>query len=234
LALTQSPPSVVDIWICAANHQLIASNPTGTSRMSNSSAEPTTPAAPSTHPAFWAGWIAAAGFAVATAYFGANYFATRSALAVAVNEAEFTRLEAQSLAQRLEAEHILSSSYIATLQKSGDLANLQIVKLTDRVGSAPQPVATALWNPLGRSGLLLVDSLPVLQDNQEYQLWSSALAGENPVSSGLFTVDASGAARLPFSVGQSASAVTTFTITRENKGGSSSTPQGPVIATGTL
>jgi anti-sigma-K factor RskA len=184
--------------------------------------------------AVWTGWAAAACFAIAAAYFGANYFAARSALTAASNDAEFARLEAQSLAQRLEAERILNSSYIASLQKSGDVANLKIAKLADLLGNSPQAVAIAVWNPLSQSGVLTVEKLPVLQNDQDYQLWVIDPAYKDPVSGGVFTVDANGIARVEFRPGQSVKAATTFAISRERKGGSSSTPQGPVIAAGTL
>jgi anti-sigma-K factor RskA len=184
-------------------------------------------------PILWTGWAAAACFALATAYFGANYFATRAQLALVSNDAEFTRLEAQSLAQRLEAERILNSGYIASLQKSGDVANLKIAKLADLLGNSPQAVAIAVWNPLSQSGVLTVEKLPVLQNDQDYQLWVIDPAYKDPVNGGVFTVDANGVARLDFRPDQSVTAATTFAISRERKGGVPKA-EGPLVAAGTL
>ncbi|ATC62684.1 hypothetical protein CMV30_01150 [Nibricoccus aquaticus] len=184
-------------------------------------------------PILWTGWAAAACFALATAYFGANYFAARTQLALVSNDAEFTRLEAQSLTQRLEAERILNSGYIAQLQKSGDVANLKIAKLADLLGNSPQAVAIAVWNPLSQSGVLTVEKLPVLQRDQDYQLWVIDPAYKDPVNGGVFTVDANGVARLDFRPDQSVTAATTFAISRERKGGVSKA-EGPLVAAGTL
>ncbi len=181
----------------------------------------------------WTGWAAAACFALATAYFGANYFAARTQLALASNDAELSRLEAQSLAQRLEAERILNSGYIASLQKSGDVANLKIAKLADLLGNSPQAVAIAVWNPLSQSGVLTVEKLPVLQRDQDYQLWVIDPAYKDPVNGGVFTVDANGVARLDFRPDQSVTAATTFAISRERKGGVPKA-EGPLVAAGTL
>jgi hypothetical protein len=186
------------------------------------------------HAASWIGWAAAACFALSTAYFGANYFATRSALAIAASDAEFARIDAQDLTQRLEAERILHSAYIAALQKSGDLTNLKMVKLTATLATSPQAVATALWNPLSQSGLLLLEKLPALPADQDYQLWLTDAAKTAPINSGIIPVDAAGTTPHAFRPDQSVTAATIFTLTREPKGGSSGTPRGPVIATGTL
>jgi hypothetical protein len=200
--------------------------------MSPASPEPI-PASPF-RAASWTGWATAACFSIAAAYFGANYFATRSALAVATNDAEFSRLEAQGLAQRLEAERILASSYIAQLQKSADASSLKIARLADPSGNFPQAFAIVVWNPLSQSGLLTAEKLPALQSDQDYQLWISDPAHKDPVNGGVFTVDEMGMARVDIRPSQSVPTATTFAISRERKGGSSSTPQGPVIAAGTL
>jgi hypothetical protein len=183
--------------------------------------------------ALWTGWAAAACFALATAYFGANYFATSAELMALSNEAELAQAEAQSLAQRLEAERILNSGYISQLQKAGDVANLKIAKLADLLGNTPQAVAIAVWNPLSQSGVLTVEKLPVLQRDQDYQLWVIDPAYKDPVNGGVFTVDANGVARLDFRPDQSVTAATTFAISRERKGGVPKA-EGPIVAAGTL
>jgi anti-sigma-K factor RskA len=184
--------------------------------------------------ALWTGWAAAACFALATAYFGSHYFTARTEATLLRNDAEFARTESQSLQQRIEAERILNSNYIAQLQKSGDVANLKIAKLADLLGNSPQAVAIAVWNPLSQEGVLTVEKLPLLQSDQDYQLWVIDPAYKDPVSGGVFTVDEKGVARVSFRPSQSIKTAATFAISRERKGGSSSTPQGPVIAAGTL
>jgi anti-sigma-K factor RskA len=184
--------------------------------------------------ALWTGWGAAACFALSTAYFGAHYFAARSEAMLLGSDAEIARTEAQSLAQRLEAERILNSSYVASLQKSGDVANFKIAKLADLLGNSAQTLAIAIWNPLNQSGVLKVEKLPILQNDRDYQLWVIDPAYKHPVSGGIFTVDEKGAGRVEFRPGQSVTTVTSFAISLERKGGSSSAPQGPIVATGTL
>jgi anti-sigma-K factor RskA len=184
-------------------------------------------------PSLWAGWAAAACFALATAYFGTGYFSARSEILLVRNEADTARAEAQNLSQRLEAERILNSGYIAQLQKAGDVANLKIAKLADLLGNSPQAVAIAVWNPLSQSGVLTVEKLPVLQRDQDYQLWVIDPAYKDPVNGGVFTVDANGVARMEFRPDQNVTAATTFAISRERKGGVPKA-EGPLVAAGAL
>ncbi|MGC4074178.1 MAG: anti-sigma factor [Nibricoccus sp.] len=190
--------------------------------------------APSGGPTLWTGWAAAACFALATAYFGAHYFAIRGQLALATTDADFSRTEAQDLAQRLEAERIVTTGYTAQLQKSADVANLKIIRLTDPSISSNAPCTViAVWNLHRQEGILSVDKLPFLPTDQDYQLWLTDSAQTEPVNGGVFTVEENGAARVPFHPSQNTTSATAFTITREAKGGAAK-PEGPVIATGKL
>ena len=219
-------------------------------RMSSSPDAPTPSATRQAHPdsnvsalvsasasariALWTGWAAAACFALSTAYFGVNYFAARGQLALATNDAEFARTDAQSISQRLEAERIVNASYITTLQKSADVANLAFVRLTAPSEGAPsQTVAFAVWNPLTQQGILLVEKLPALAAGHDYQLWISAPDHEDSVDAGTFTVGADGSARIAFRPDKPTTTATTFTIRQERKGGAPK-PEGPIVAAGTL
>ena len=183
--------------------------------------------------ALWTGWTAAACFALSTAYFGANYFAARGQLALSTNDAEFARTDAQSISQRLEAERIVNASYIASLQKSADVANLAIARLTAPSGNTSPAAAIAVWNPLTQQGVLIVEKLPELAADQDYQLWVSDPAHPDSVNAGVFTVAPDGAARVAFRPQKTTTAATTFTIRRERKGGAPK-PEGPIVASGKL
>jgi len=183
--------------------------------------------------ALWTGWAAAACFALVSAYFGSRYFAATSETLALRQDIELTRIEAQSSRQQIEAERILATRQIADLEKAGDIANLKIARLADLLGNSPQAVAVAVWNPLKQEGVLTVEKLPVLQNDQDYQLWVVDPAYTNPVNGGVFTVDAKGLARVQFRPDQSVSAVTTFAISRERKGGVPKA-EGPIVAAGTF
>ena len=180
--------------------------------------------------ALWTGWAAAACFALASAYFGSRYFAANTETLALRQDVELTRIEAQSIRQQLEAERILATRQIADLEKAGDIANLKIARLADLLGNSPQAVAVAVWNPLKQEGVLTVEKLPVLQNNEDYQLWVVE-PNRDPVNGGVFTVDTKGGARLQFRPDQSVSAVTTFAISRERKGGVPKA-EGPIVAAG--
>jgi anti-sigma-K factor RskA len=141
--------------------------------------------------------------------------------------------EMQALRKQLETERLAATQQIASLQKAGDVANLKIAKLADLLGNSPQAVAIAVWNPLQQQGVLNVENLPVLQRDQDYQLWVIDPRYQNPVNGGVFTVDEKGVARVEFRPDQPVTAVTTFAISRERKGGVPKA-EGPIVAAGTL
>jgi anti-sigma-K factor RskA len=70
------------------------------------------------------------------------------------------------------------------------------VRLVRLEGQAPSPGARAhlLWNPNTRVGFLLTSGLPQLPRDKIYELW--AIAGNELVPAGLFTVDTAGHAVL--------------------------------------
>ena len=105
------------------------------------------------------------------------------------------------------------------LKAEGDLAQFKIATLSSMLGNSPQAVAVAVWNPARQEGVLAVDKLPALAQNQDYQLWVVDPKYQNPVNGGVFTVDANGVARVQFKADQPISAINAFAVTLERKGG---------------
>ncbi len=194
--------------------------------------EPVPSATPLSRPVLWTGWAAAACFALASAYFGANYFATRAQLSLVTQDADFARTEAQALTQRLEAERILHAAYQAQLQKSADLSQLKLIPLAS--SDAPsQPLALIAWNPLSQEGLLLSENLSPLPSGQFYRVWLTTPAQNSLVTAAAFTPDASGSARALIRTAEPVANALALTLTRETSD-TSPAPEGPVLATAKL
>ncbi len=181
----------------------------------------------------WIGWAVAACFAILASYVSVRYMSMRAEVTLQRHTIELTQLDLRSLQQQLEANQILSGKRIADLEKAGDLAQLKIAKLASLTGNSPEAVAIAVWNPLSQAGILTVDSLPRIQQDQDYQLWVVDPRYKDPVNGGVFTVDDRGTARLNFHPDQPVTAATQFAISRERKGGVPKA-EGPIVAAGAL
>ncbi len=196
-----------------------------------------TKAAPSTHrkviPFLWSGWAVAAGFAVLAGYLGTMWVNSKSQLQTQKDLAAISSLELRNVQQKSEADHILASRQIADLQRESGLAQLKIARLAMLNGNSPEAVAIAVWNPLKQEGLLTVEDLPRIHDDQSYQLWVVDAHHKNPVSGGVFSVDAKGHARLDFHPTEPTDAATHFAISRERRGGVP-VREGPIVALGAL
>jgi hypothetical protein len=181
----------------------------------------------------WLGWAVAACFAVLAGYVSLRFVSIRADVTLQREAARLAQLETQSLEQRLEAERILTGKQIADLKQAGDLAQLKIAKLTSLNKNSPEAVAIAVWNPLKQEGVLTVDNLPLIQQDQDYQLWVVDPRYKNPVNGGVFSVDQRGTAHVSFHPDQEVTAATHFAISRERKGGVPKA-EGPIVAAGAL
>jgi len=181
----------------------------------------------------WLGWAAAACFAILAGYVSIRYIGMRSEVAIQRENARLVEIQLHSLEQTLEAERIVTSKQIADLRKAGDLAQLKIARLASLNKNSPEAVAIAVWNPLKQEGVLTVENLPLIQQDQDYQLWVVDPQYKNPVNGGVFTVDQRGAAHINFRPDQPVTAATQFAISRERKGGVPKA-EGPMVAAGAL
>jgi anti-sigma-K factor RskA len=157
---------------------------------------------------------------------------------VASLQIELARREELMQAERLELQR--AEAAVAELQtelaerdESLRLLAAPQVRLVRLAGLAPSPGATAqlLWNPTARTGLLLTSGLPVIPGDKIYELW--AIAGNEPVPAGLFTVDEAGHALLRLPPLPATRRFTRFAVTLEPAGGVPK-PSGPMLLLGNV
>jgi anti-sigma-K factor RskA len=184
-------------------------------------------------PPAWIPWAIAAGLALTSAWLTQLYFTQKSESIAQHEQAALAQMEIQSVQNQLEVQHILASRQLADLQEqiktSGDLSRLEIAKLVSLLGNSPQARAVAVWDQATQQGVLTVENLPALAADKDYQLWVIDPKYPDPVSGGVFTVDAhTGTARLAFHPGQLIATAAKFAVSCERKGGRPK-PEGPIV-----
>lgn len=181
----------------------------------------------------WVGWAVAACFAIFSGYVSVRYLSIRKETTIERDHAQLAAITIRTLEQELEAQRILATQQISDLRAAGDLAQLKIAKLASLNNNSAEAVAIAVWNPLKQEGVLTVENLPLIQKDQDYQLWIIDPRYANPVNGGIFNVDARGTAHFNFRPDQPVTAATKFAISRERKGGVPKA-EGPLVAAGAL
>ncbi|MDB6167677.1 MAG: hypothetical protein JWM88_541 [Verrucomicrobia bacterium] len=113
-----------------------------------------------------------------------------------------------------------SAALEAQAKHDADLANFQIVTLGSLLGSSPQALGIAVWNPARQEGILKVEKLPALAADQDYQLWLSDPHAPAPVDGGVFSIDPeTGGARIIFKTDKPIRSIARFAVSVEKKGG---------------
>jgi len=180
-------------------------------------------------------WAAAAGLAIATAW-----LTSRTLSLEAENEflrterrlAEVAYLNAQA---RLKERSLVAEGMINDLghqlRDQQDLTRLKVTALVALAGGTAEARAIAVWDPGRETGLLTVDKLPVIPENQDYQLWVVDPAYPNPVDGGVFRPGPDGRVVLAFKGDKPIKSVAAFAISLEKKGGVPKA-EGPIVALG--
>jgi anti-sigma-K factor RskA len=90
--------------------------------------------------------------------------------------------------------------------------------LDSLLADAPKAVAVSLWDSEKQTGVLVAQHLRALPPDKDYELW---ILDENkdPVASGVFHIDESGAMRMDFKPARAIKAAGKFAVTEEVKGG---------------
>jgi anti-sigma-K factor RskA len=169
-------------------------------------------------------WLAAACFAVTTAWFGQLYYMSSNEAGLLRDQQALADLALKSIRTQLATERLLVGRQLADLdtqlKTQGDLASFKITALASLLKNSPEALAIAVWNPTTQQGVLQVDKLPALAADKDYQLWVVDPQYPNPVDGGVFTVDAqTGVARVQFKAKQPVKAINAFAVTLERKGG---------------
>lgn len=183
----------------------------------------------------FAPWAAAAVLAIT-----ASWLATQNLSLRTENDSLRTRQRLAEIAYRTTQNQLGERSLLAEtmindlgtrLKRSEDLARLKVSALASLAGNTKEAQAIAVWDPDQQSGLLTFDKLPVIADEQDYQIWVVDPAYPNPVNGGVFKPDAAGHAVLAFRPDQPVKQAAAFAISLEKKGGVPKA-EGPIVLLG--
>lgn len=176
----------------------------------------------------------------ACAMFAASWFGYRTMHLRSENQMLRTERELAEIAYRMAQGQLVERSFLAEsminklgnqLQRQQDLTRMKVTALASLLGNSPEAQAIAVWDPDLQSGLLTVEKLPALAENQDYQLWVVDPAYENPVNGGVFTVGADGHVALAFKTDQPVKNIAAFAVSLERKGGVPKA-EGPMVLLG--
>ena len=183
----------------------------------------------------WLLLAAAAGLAVATLWLGSQNLRLHQENSALRTERELAQLAYRAAQNQLKERSILAESLIndlgRQLREQQDLTRLKITALASLAGNTPEAQAIAVWDPGRETGLLTVDKLPVIADNQDYQIWVVDPAYPNPVDGGVFKPGADGRAVLTFKGNKPIKGAAAFAISLEKKGGVPKA-EGPIVLLG--
>lgn len=176
----------------------------------------------------------------ACAMFAATWFGYRTMNLRAENNSLRTELNLAEIASQMSQGELKERTLIAEtminklgnqLKRQDDLTRMKVTALASLLGNSPEAQAIAVWDPELQSGLLTVEKLPALAENQDYQLWVVDPTYENPVNGGVFKVGADGRVALAFKTDQPIKTIAAFAVSLERKGGVAKA-EGPMVLLG--
>lgn len=116
---------------------------------------------------------------------------------------------------------------VAALRDKDAFSAVRIATLSSQLNGT-NGVGAVAWNGQTQQGMLKLEKMPPLQQNQDYQLWVIDPRYPKPVSGGIVRVDDEGNARLTFTVEVPITNADKFAISLERKGGAPSA-EGPIV-----
>ena len=171
----------------------------------------------------FAPWAVAAALALAAIWQGSQNFSLRSENANLRTERQLAETAYKIAQNQLSERSLVAENMISSLgnklRKSEDLARLKVSALASLAGNTKEAQVIAVWDPEQQTGLLAMEKLPPIGDNQDYQIWIVDPAYKNPVNGGVFHVSADGKVALPFKPDQPVAQAAAFAISLEKKGG---------------
>ena len=216
------PPASLKANILAAASASVQSEPSGTKIISFPFIR-------------WLPLAAAAALAITALWLGSKNLALRQENMSLRTERELAELAYQTAQSQLKERSLLAESMIndlgRQLREQQDLTHLKITALASLAGNTKEARAIAVWDPARETGLLTVEKLPAIADNQDYQIWVVDPAYPIPVDGGVFKPDANGQAVLTFKGDKPIKTVAAFAISLEKKGGVPKA-EGPIVLLG--
>ncbi len=153
-----------------------------------------------------------------------EFEAQKQSLATEIESLRKQATEAKAQNAKLTAE-------VAALKEQEQQSQLQIATLQSKVWEYRRSEMLVVWDQKRSQGVVMLDKMPKVDSDKDYQLWVVDPTKPNPVSAGIVTVDAKGFAKATFKPVETVTGEAKFAISVEKKGGVPKS-EGPVVLVG--
>jgi anti-sigma-K factor RskA len=153
-----------------------------------------------------------------------EFEARQRALAGEIEDLRKRETEAKAESARLTAE-------VAELKKQEAESHLQIATLQSKVWEYRRSEMLVVWDQKRSQGVVVLDKMPKVDSDKDYQLWVVDPTKPAPVSAGVVTVDSKGSVKTSFKPVENVTGEAKFAISVEKKGGVPKT-EGPIVLVG--
>ncbi|MFZ2278039.1 MAG: anti-sigma factor [Prosthecobacter sp.] len=141
-----------------------------------------------------------------------EFEAQKQALAKEIETLNKRETETKAQNARLTAE-------VAALKEQEQQSQLQIATLQSKVWEYRRSEMLVVWDQKRSQGVVMLDKMPKVDSDKDYQLWVVDPSKPNPVSAGVVTVDAKGSVKTVFKPVEAVSGEAKFALSIEKKGG---------------
>lgn len=131
----------------------------------------------------------------------------------------------------LVADRVQTKKQITALEQRNAFAQLRIATLASQLQSAPDALATVIWDAEKQEGVLKVTNIPANEEDRDYQLWIVDPNYQQPVDAGTFHVADDGTKSISFKPKTHVGAADAFAVSLERKGGVPKA-EGPMVLVG--
>jgi anti-sigma-K factor RskA len=108
---------------------------------------------------------------------------------------------------------------LEALKKQELESQLQIATLQSKVWEYRRSEMLVVWDQKRSQGVIVLDKMPKVDSDKDYQLWVVDPGKPDPVSAGVVTVDAKGSVKTVFKPVEAVSGEAKFALSVEKKGG---------------
>jgi anti-sigma-K factor RskA len=141
-----------------------------------------------------------------------EFEAQKQALMTKIESLHKQETDASAQIAKLTAE-------VAALKEQEQQSQLQIATLQSKVWEYRRSEMLVVWDQKRSQGVVVLDKMPKVESDQDYQLWVVDPNKPDPVSAGVVTVDAKGSVKTSFKPVESVTGEAKFALSVEKKGG---------------
>lgn len=138
---------------------------------------------------------------------------------VAQAEKQLKVLRTQAAQNAAELNRLGEALTGVNAPSQNQLTELRVGIMRPTVDALANAVASAAWDLGEQKGVLVVEGLPPLSGDRDYQLWILDASARAPISGGVFRTNERGATRAEFRATANVQSADRFAISVERKGG---------------